>query len=230
MALRVLLERGPAARPDDPDAVLALLRGVAAGSLPPTLRIHRVAPTVAFGRSDALRPGYPDARAAAARHGFTPVVRAPGGHAAAYDEGSVVFELVVASGSPVDGLHELFERTSPALAEALRSLGVDAHVGAVPGEYCRGEFTVNARGAVKLVGTAQRRIRGASLLGGFVTVHGAARLRAVLVDVYAALGLDWVPASLGAVEDEVPGIALTAVEDAVATALRSTATSRSSAA
>ena len=32
------------------------------------------------------------------------------------------------------------------IASALRGLGVDAHVGAVPGEYCPGDHSVNARG------------------------------------------------------------------------------------
>jgi lipoate-protein ligase A len=201
------------------DAALALLREVAAGRAPATLRVARPPATVAFGKADTLRPGYPTARAAAERHGFAPVLRGPGGHAAAYDAGSVVFDLVVPAGSPLTGLHDLFEETSPRIADALRALGVDARVGAVPGEYCRGDWSVNARGAVKLCGTAQRRVRGAALLGGFVTVTGAARLRAVLADVYAALDIAWDPATLGAVSDEAPGAGVDEVAAAVRDAL-----------
>ena len=62
---------------------------------------------------------------------------------------------------------------------------------------------MNARGAVKLVGTAQRVLRHASLLAASVAVSGADRLRAVLVDVYGALELDMDPATVGAVGDEV---------------------------
>jgi hypothetical protein len=60
-------------------------------------------------------------------------------------------------------------------------------------------------GGVKLGGTAQRTVRGAALLTGFVVATGGARVRAVLTDVYAALELDWDPATAGAVEDVVPG-------------------------
>jgi hypothetical protein len=68
---------------------------------------------------------------------------------------------------------------------------------------------------VKLVGTAQRLVRGASLLGAVVLVQGGARVRAVLEDVNAALGLAWDPATAGAAEDEVPGLTVDAVERAV---------------
>ena len=197
----------------------ALLLRVARGELPETLRLYRPGPTVAFGRLDALRDGWPRAIAAARDHGYAPILRAPGGHAAAYDEGTVGFDLVVRTDSTLTAAHPLFRSTSDALAAALASVGVDARVGAVPGEYCRGDYTLNADGVLKLAGTAQRAIRGASLLAGFVTVSGADRLRALLVDVYAALGLDWEPRSLGALDDVRPGISLEAVEDAVAAAL-----------
>lgn len=201
------------------DVAVALLRDVAAGRAPATLRVGVPPATVAFGKSDTLRDGYDAACAAARAHGFAPVVRGPGGHATAYDDGSVVFDLVVPADSPLTGLHDLFEATSPRIAAALRDLGVDARVGAVPGEHCHGDFSVNARGVVKLCGTAQRRVRGAALLGGFVTVHGAARLRAVLTDVYAALGIDFDAASVGGVADEVPGVTTDAVAAALQAAL-----------
>ena len=88
----------------------------------------------------------------------------------------------------------------------------------MPREFCPGEFTVNARGAVKLVGTAQRVLRHASLLAASVAVDGADRLRAVLVEVYAALELDMDPATVGAVADEVPGVGVDDVERAVLSA------------
>ena len=197
----------------------ALLLRVAAGELDPVLRVYRPRPTVAFGRLDALRPGYAPAAEAARERGFTPVLRSPGGHAAAYDEGTVAFDLVLPAASIVEGVQDRFAGTSDALATALGSLGVDARVGEVPGEYCRGTYTVNAGGRIKLVGTAQRAIRSGALLAGFVTVEGAARLRGVLEPVYAALELDWNPATLGAVEDAVPDIDIDDVEHAVVSAL-----------
>jgi lipoate-protein ligase A len=181
----------------------ALVERVDEGAFPSVLRLYRPAPTLAFGRLDALRPGFPDAMAAARAHGFEPVIRAPGGHAVAYHEGCLGIDELLGEADPIAGMHDRFARTGERLAAALRTLGVDARVGPVPGEFCPGEFTVNARGAVKLIGTAQRVLRHASLLAASVAVTGADRLRDVLVDVYAALELDMDPATAGGVEDEV---------------------------
>ena len=48
-----------------------------------------------------------------------------------------------------------------------------------------------------------------------VVVDGAARLRGVLNDVYEALGLEWDPATVGAVAAEAHGITIEAVEAAL---------------
>ncbi len=200
----------------------ALVQQVARGEHDEALRFYRPAPTVAFGRIDARADGFAPAAAATRAHGFTPIVRAPGGRPAAYDEGSVLFDLVVRSD---DVLHarEDFVRTSNAVATELRALGLDARVGAVDGEYCPGDYSINIGGRVggraKIVGIAQRRIRGATLVSGFVTVDGADRLRAVLVDVYAALGIDWEPATVAGVADLAPEVSAAAVEAAVGAAL-----------
>ncbi len=191
----------------------ALLDRLAARQRRPVLRCYRPAPTVAFGRRDAFLPGFAAAGAAARRHGYTPVVRGAGGRAAAYDEGSLIFDEVM----PADGsaIRERFAGDADRQARALRSLGVDARVGEVPGEYCPGEFSVNARGRVKLIGAAERIVRGAWLHSSVVVVDGASRLRAVLEAVYEALGLAWNPASVGAVTDEAPGAGLEDVRRAV---------------
>jgi octanoyl-[GcvH]:protein N-octanoyltransferase len=193
-----------------PHAVLNLL---AAGRRPAWLRCYRPGATVAFGRRDAFLPGFATAAAAARRHGFTPVIRGAGGRAAAYDEGSLIFDEVM----PADGsqIRERFAADADRHARALRGLGVDARVGEVPGEYCPGEFSVNARGRVKLIGAAERIDRGAWLHSSVVVVEGAARLRAVLEEVYGALGLEWDPASVGAVAEEAPGVRIEDVRRAL---------------
>jgi octanoyl-[GcvH]:protein N-octanoyltransferase len=192
----------------------ALLRRVAAGE-PPVLRVYRPVPTVAFGRLDALRPGFAAAVAAARARGFDPVLRVAGGHAAAYDGGSVGVDLVTRSAELTAGMQARFEDAAGRFRVGLASLGVDARVGEVPGEYCPGAYSVNARGAVKLVGAAQRVVRGAALMAAVVVVRGGAGIRAVLADVYAALELEWDERTAGAVEDEVPGVGPDAVEAAV---------------
>jgi lipoate-protein ligase A len=211
----LLREAFPAAPALDAALTHALLEEVAGGERPATLRVYRPGPTVAFGRLDALRPGYGDAVRAAAAHGFTPVLRQPGGHAAAYDGASLVVDQVRPEREIVPALQRRFADAAGLFAAALRGLGVDARVGEVPGGYCPGDYSVNARGRVKLVGVAQRLVRGASLLGVVVVVGGAERIRAVLTDVYAALDLAWDPATAGAVEDEVAGVDVAAVEAAV---------------
>jgi octanoyl-[GcvH]:protein N-octanoyltransferase len=190
-------------------------------SLGPVLRLYRPAPTLAFGRLDALRPGYAEAVAAARSHGFEPVLRAPGGHAVAYHEGCLGIDEVIPDPDPIAGMQARFAATGELLAAALRSLGVDSRVGRVPREFCPGDFTVNARGRVKLVGTAQRVVRDGSLLAGSIAVTGAASLRAVLGDVYGELALDHDPETVGAVTDEVPGVDVDAVERAVLAAYAS---------
>jgi octanoyl-[GcvH]:protein N-octanoyltransferase len=193
----------------------ALLQRVAAGALESTLRLYRPGPTLAFGRLDLLRPGFADAVAAARAHGLQPVVRLAGGHAAAYDERSLIYEEITRQQDVTAGLHERFRDGAALLADALRGLGVDAVVGEIPGEYCAGGYTVSAAGRLKLVGIAQRAVRGGALLSAFVIVAGGAPLRAALVDVYRALDLAWEPSTAGALDDVAPGIGIVDVERAI---------------
>lgn len=182
------------------------------------LRLTTAVPTVGFSRRDTLLPGFPAAVEAAGRHGYASVVRGPGGRAAAYHHGCLLLDHVSPDPRPHPARGR-FEEVTHLLAAALRSLGVDARVGPVPGEYCPGEFSVNAAGRVKLVGTAQRVVRGAWHLGAVILVRDAAPVRAVLDDVYPALDLDWDPSTVGAVEHGT-GAGVDDVVDAVLDAYR----------
>ena len=193
----------------------ALLTRVSKGELPSTLRVYRPRATVAFGKLDRLSAGYDAAVQAARDHGYEPVLRLPGGHAAAYNADSIGIDVVWALDDPATGTHDRFATEGERLAGALRGLGVDARVGEVPGEYCPGAYSVNARGRVKLIGTAQRLVRGAALLGASVVVGGGASIRAVLRDVYSALEFEWVESTAGALDEEVAGLELDAVEAAI---------------
>jgi lipoate-protein ligase A len=210
----LLRERHPADPVFDAALTHALLRRVGAGELPAVARVFRPGATMAFGRLDALTSGYADARAAAAAAGYAPLLRLGGGHAAAYDEGSLLVELIRPEPVIAAGIEERFAGATALLVEALAALGLDARVGELPGEYCAGAWSVNARG-VKLAGTAQRSIRGASLVTAMVLVEHGARLRAALVDVYAALGIAWRPETAGAAADVLPGLRATDAERTV---------------
>jgi lipoate-protein ligase A len=181
---------------------------VAAGAHPPVVRCYRPPATVAFGRRDGFLPGFSRAAAAAGRHGFEPLVRVAGGRAAAYDEGCLVFDEIMPERDSMASIRERFASEAGRQARALRTLGVDARVGQVPGEYCPGEFSVNARAQTKLIGAAQRIVSGAWLFSTVVVVSSGGRVRAVLEDVYAELGLEWDPSTTGSVADEVPGVSV----------------------
>lgn len=204
----------------DMDLSTQLLGGFADPQVPGRLRVLVPRPTAAFSRIDALAGGFPAAQDAARRHGFAPVVRPAGGRLAAYHEGALVLDLVARHPQARDGYRERFAVLGEHLAAGLRTLGVPAAVGAVPGEYCPGEFSVSAAGTTKLVGTAQRLTRHGYLLSAVVLVSDPEPVRAVLVDAYAALGLDWRPASVGAVADHAPGVTVADVEAALLPGLR----------
>ena len=188
---------------------------VADGELPETLRIARPGTTVAFAKRDAVADGYAEAVRAARAHGFEATLRLAGGRAAVFHDGTMEIGHAVPDDEPRTGIHARFERTAGRLARALGRLGVDARVGEVPGEYCPGRYSVNARGAVKLAGIGQRIVAGGSHTGVVLVVSGEGRINDVLRAVYDALGLVWTPEVTGSVESERPGTSWDPVRDAV---------------
>ena len=106
------------------------------------------------------------------------------------------------------------------IESALGGLGIDARIGAVPGEYCPGAFSVNARGRVKLAGIGQRLIRSGAHVGGVLVATGSARINEVLLPVNEALGIEWEPGATGALEDEEAAVGLDQAEAAIVAALR----------
>ncbi len=167
--------------------------------------VVRPEPTVAFGRLDRLRAGYDDAKAAALRHGFAIHEREPGGHAAAYGPESLVVELEGEGG--LDGIHARFEWAAAILVATLRDLGVDAQLGAIPGEYCPGDYSVNVAGRRKVAGLAQRVRGGTYMVGINLTVGDPAAVVAVLTDVYRALDLPFDPETVGATGGNIEVVA-----------------------
>jgi lipoate-protein ligase A len=202
---------------DDPafdDAIShALLRRVGGGDLAPTIRLFRPRAALQFGKLDRRRPGFDAACDAARRHGFTPVLRVVGGLAAAHDERSLVFDEF--THADLGSIHERFERTAGRLLAALRAVGVDARIGPIAGEYCPGDYSISSAGTLKVVGIAQRVVKGAALVSTVIVVGGGERIRSVLVDVYRELEIDWSPTTAGALQDHVPGLTVADVERAI---------------
>ncbi len=204
--IRLVRESFPARPSYDTAVSRAILEGVARGELPETFRLARPGAMVAFGRLDLASPGYPHAAHAARDGGFEAVKRLAGGRAAVFHENTIAFAWAGRAQDTWSGTHERFRNVAGIVERALRRLGVDARVGEVPREYCPGDYSVNARGQSKLAGIGQRMIKGAWHIGGVIVVSEGKRARDVLVPVYEALGLDWDPATAGAVTDEVPGV------------------------
>ncbi|MGW1675824.1 lipoate--protein ligase family protein [Saccharopolyspora sp. NPDC002376] len=191
----------------------AMLRQVSAGDAGAAVRIYRPSGrVVAFGRRDTLLSGFPDAVRVVRDAGFTPVVRAPGGRVVAYTERSLVVDHVGPDPGYLSGMEDRFTGYAELWADVLRRHGVEAQIGAVPGEYCPGAHSVNARGRVKLVGTAQRLVRGAWLFSAVVIVDDTEVLRPLLTEVYRLLELPFDDDSVGSVVDESPGLELDALE------------------
>ena len=194
----------------------ALMDRVAAGEIPPTVRISRPGPAVAFGRRDVVAPGYAAAVAAARDAALEAIERVAGGRASVFHGGTLHFGHAVADPHARTAITTRFQQTAALLADAFAALGVDARVGEVDGEYCPGEHSVNARGTVKLMGLAQRVVAGGAYVGAVVVVSDAALVRTVLAPVYSALGLDWRPEATGALADEAPGVDVRRAADALA--------------
>ncbi len=193
--------------PDQPELSTeisrTILSRVAAGELAPTIRIHRPGREVAFGRQDLSSPGYEAAAEAARAAGFAAVERLAGGRAAVFHEGTLAIARSYADPQPPRRTYARFEEMAELIADALRGLGVDARVGEVPGEYCPGAYSVNARGKTKLAGVGQRMIRGGAHMGGVIVATGGQHVAEVLVPVYEALGLDWDPSTSGSAAEEL---------------------------
>ena len=193
------------------------MQRVAARELPETLRIAHPGTTVAFAKRDAVAPGYDAAVRAAREHGFEATLRLAGGRAAIFHDGTMEIGHAVPDDDPRAGIHDRFRQTAERLAHALVTLGVDARVGEIAGEYCPGRYSVNARGAVKLAGIGQRVLGGGSHTGVVLVIEGERRINEVLEPVYAALGLDWEPAVTGSVRSEEPSADWARVSDAIVT-------------
>jgi octanoyl-[GcvH]:protein N-octanoyltransferase len=194
----------------------ALLERVARGEHPECLRLYRPDDVVAFSGSDRTRAGFPAAVAAARGAGFDAALRLAGGAAAVFHRESIAFAWCLPERDARRGIRARFETLAGWVVAALGGLGVDARVGEVEGEYCPGDYSVNAGGKRKLMGVGQRIVSGAAHVGGVLVVADGARVRAALVPVYAALGIPWRPETAGAADDVLPGVTWQAVRDAFA--------------
>jgi octanoyl-[GcvH]:protein N-octanoyltransferase len=166
-----------------------------------SLRIFRPPPTAAFAPRDTTLPAYREAAEAMAARGFAPVERRAGGQLAIYDTHALVIDLVAPHDDPRQHVIERFRVFSAAIAAALSGFAVDARVGQVDGEYCPGDYSVNAGGAVKLAGVAQRIGRCGYHLGAVISVTPSPGALAAVADAYRILGFPFAPDTFGALAE-----------------------------
>ena len=171
---------------------------------PETLRLSVPGRAVAFGKHDVVSAGFDQAVAATREAGFQPFVRLAGGRAAVFHEQSVAMSWTMPDEHPIEGIRARFVAVAGALTDAMVSLGIPAEIGALPGEYCPGDYSIHV-GSVKVAGLGQRLARSASHIGGVIVVGNGAAVADVLVPVYKALRLDWDPETAGALTDTVAG-------------------------
>jgi octanoyl-[GcvH]:protein N-octanoyltransferase len=219
----MILHRG-AAGSGHPASDIALAHAllIEAGQVPGTaaLRVYQPnRPAVVFGRRDTRLPGFAAAVEAAHEAGFETAVRAVGGRAVAYTQAAVVADLVGHEPAAIQRQDWRFRTYGDRLADALGTLGIDARVGAVPGEYCPGAHSINARGVSKLLGTAQRVIRHSWLLSVLAVVGDQERCARVLGEVYSKLEQPFDPESVGAIQSENDSLTCEDVQDALIGAL-----------
>lgn len=197
-----------------------IVRAVAGGHAGPVLRIYQPRPTVAFGRRDELMPGFDAAHNAVKRCGFTPLVRQVGGRAAAYHRGCLVIDHIEPADDPKQEIQQRYHLFADMIVAALEELEIPAEVGELPGEYCPGKYSIHANSdplahPCKLAGSAQRIVQGAWYFSTVIVVEQSEPIRSVLTDVYRNLGLEWDPATVGAVEDLCSGVKVNDVEVAL---------------
>jgi octanoyl-[GcvH]:protein N-octanoyltransferase len=208
-----LASDAPTAQSGEVLASMPLLRAISADPfLCNILRVYRPTPTLAFSRRESLLPGYDEAARMALARGFEPIIRPAGGRAVALDEGWFVVDIITAEKAGRLDNTEVFLCHGRAFVGQLRAWGVDAELGPVEGEYCPGDHSINARRAVKIVGTAQRVVSRARLFSASIPVAISDDVSDVLAEANGLLGLEWNPETLGSLNTEVPGISYESIE------------------
>lgn len=222
----VALEESTATSPpEDMVRVRALLTALQQDSSA-TLRLYRPQPTAAFSPRDTSHPQYQAVAAHLDAQGFTAAERGAGGQLAVYDRAALVIDLVSPHPDPRENTRERFRLFAAIIAKALSSAGLDARVGAVEGEYCPGDFSVNAEGRIKLAGLAQRVVKHGYHLGAVLSIAPSEKARAAVADAYRMFDIPFRPETFGAMTDLLPGVpaaeACRLVAGAIATELGAT--------
>ncbi|MEY2955015.1 MAG: hypothetical protein RL530_616 [Actinomycetota bacterium] len=178
------------------------------------VRIYRPAPTVAFSGRERRLPGFRAAVGESLAFSFEPVIRSAGGRMVALDPDWIVMDIITPEPDRRDN-RQVYLEHGQALVEVLNELGVQAALGPVPLEYCPGDYSINARGQVKIVGTAQRVRRGVRLFSISIPHSISVNVREMFTRANELLDLEWNPSTLGSIQAENPDVTIDQLETAL---------------
>jgi lipoate-protein ligase A len=181
------------------------------------VRLYRPAPTVAFSGRETSLPGFAEAVSESIAFGFEPVIRPAGGRMVAVDENWLVLDVISPEVGRDIAHKDMFLRHGNTFVKMLSEWGIHANVGSVAGEYCPGDYSVNARNAVKIVGTAQRVTRGARLFSASIPFQISPGVAELFTRINSLLELEWDPQTLGSIHTEAPHVLFAELERAVVT-------------
>lgn len=162
----------------------------------PGVRVWTPRRQVVFGRRDRRSDGYERARETARVRGYAVRERAAGGRAVAYTGQTIAFALA----EPVDdyrtGIQTRYDRALDSIGRALAVCGVDAERGEPPDSFCPGSHSLQVD-AGKVAGVAQRVTQDVAVVTGVIVVRDHDAIADVLGPVYADLGVEFDPSSVG---------------------------------
>ena len=161
------------------------------------VRVWTPPPHVAFGRRDANREGYEQARQAAADSDYPVVERTVGGRAVVFTGTTAAFVATEPVADSRTGIQERYDDATETIADALDELGVNAERGEPEGAFCPGTHSLSADG--KIVGLAQRVHRDVAAVSGIVIVSDHDTIAAVLEPIYEALSVPFDSDAVGSV-------------------------------
>ncbi len=169
MGWRLLEAQAP---PDSPAMGVAWDEALLRVGTRPTLRLWINRPCLVLGRFDVRLPRLAHAVGVLGREGVALVRRSSGGTAVWHDATVLNVSVVVPKADAPAGVHETFESLGAGMVAGLRSLGLEAGFGRVPGTYCDGPHNLVVGGR-KVAGLSQARKRGTVLVHASVLVGTA---------------------------------------------------------
>ncbi|MBQ4811842.1 hypothetical protein A7985_13890 [Pseudoalteromonas luteoviolacea] len=133
-----------------------LLKQIAKGALPATIRLWECPQSLIVSRKEAKLPHFEQACQTLSQLDWPVAVRDSGGTAVPHGPGILNFSLIFAqTKAHTLDVDEIYIALCEPIRSALNSLGIQSEYGETPGAYCDGRFNLNIE-SLKVTGTAQR--------------------------------------------------------------------------